>query len=241
MPIQPIRDWLRLLIGHGAHPVAAAIFGKHPAWDDHAELIGATPEVVRLHADFYAAALSRAIDRAPPAASPRYAHDLLWIGPKSTVAARLSPSSDGKGRSLYPLVTCLAVDSPPAAAWLQGFALPACRALADRIAAAETRAEVAAALESINATPPRNDRPPVPALPEEIASPSARDRGSTAAISLTDHPQHTLASLAQALANTLPKPARALLSQQDDAPIVRIAFSPIIPEHAGELLAPDDR
>src|SRR5262245_42166812 len=103
--------------------LALAIYGKHPAWDDHIRGVGSeTPLIAQSKSVIYEGGIRDQIDSGAwekldsEKRLPGFDHTVLWLRGRNALLATLSSSHDGKGRSEYPLV--LAVDAngvaPPA-------------------------------------------------------------------------------------------------------------------------------
>jgi hypothetical protein len=93
--------------------VRLASFGKHPAWNDHMEDLGLeTANLNQFKQVLYFSGIRGNVDsgtwdkqesHAPPL---RFHHRVLYLLPDAVILARLWASSDGKGRTRYPLVVC---------------------------------------------------------------------------------------------------------------------------------------
>lgn len=127
-----------------ARGVRVALFGKHPGWDDHIDDQGVETEgLVETRRLLYAEGIGGNIDSGAwqrlgeHARLPEFGHAFLWDRGKSVVVGRMWGSSDGRGRSAYPLVAC--AEAPAGtAAWAGERLLPildgleaACRATRD--------------------------------------------------------------------------------------------------------------
>ena len=95
----------------GAPPgVHLGAFGKHPGWDDHAEPIGLDSEtLVAAREILYVRGIGGVIDTAlwdkkPEDVLPKIAHLFCWTSETDTLVGRMWSSTDGKGRSKYPMV-----------------------------------------------------------------------------------------------------------------------------------------
>lgn len=102
-------DELRVKVLGAAPGVHLGAFGKHPGWDDHVEPIGLDSEpLVAAREVFYVRGLGGVIDTAlwdkkPEETLPGIAHLLCWTSETDTLIGRLWSSTDGKGRSKYPM------------------------------------------------------------------------------------------------------------------------------------------
>lgn len=88
-----------------------AAFGKHPGWNDHIEDIGLdTRTLIDAKRYLYLQGLSGQIDLnaweklGADARLEGFDHWLLWHRPGECLAGRLWSSSDGKGRTRYPMI-----------------------------------------------------------------------------------------------------------------------------------------
>ncbi|MCZ6836335.1 MAG: hypothetical protein O7G85_11220 [Planctomycetota bacterium] len=91
--------------------IRLAAFGKHPGWLDHMEEIGLeTDRLIQLRRMLYSEGINRNIDSGawrdltPEQSVAEFKHAFVWkVGP-DTIVGRLWSSTDGRGRSLYPMV-----------------------------------------------------------------------------------------------------------------------------------------
>jgi hypothetical protein len=90
-----------------------AAFGKHPGWDDHMEDIGLqTPALVALKRFLYVEGIGKNIDNGKWAelearqSALEFGHTFVWCRDSDTLAGRLWPSRDGRGRTSYPMIVC---------------------------------------------------------------------------------------------------------------------------------------
>jgi CRISPR/Cas system-associated exonuclease Cas4 (RecB family) len=98
----------------GAPPlVSLAGFGKHPGWDDHIEDIGlATASLRMARKTLYVSGIGDQIDKAAwenleaGKRLPGFNHLFVWLRPNQMIVGRLWSSSDGKGRTRYPMIAC---------------------------------------------------------------------------------------------------------------------------------------
>ena len=88
-----------------------ALFGKHPAWDDHMEDLGLVTASLQmckrlLYIQGIAANAARqqSLDEEQTAGLFPYRHFLLWIRDREMILLRLVESEDGRGRGFFPLV-----------------------------------------------------------------------------------------------------------------------------------------
>ncbi|MDB5733309.1 MAG: hypothetical protein JWQ03_3204 [Variovorax sp.] len=92
--------------------VRVAGFGKHPGWDDHAEICVDTPGLIETRRALYTEGIGANIESGAwerLAAEQRLAgfgHWFVWARADAVQVGRLWASKDGKGRSRYPMVVC---------------------------------------------------------------------------------------------------------------------------------------
>ena len=105
-------SWLDGLLAKaiGAPPgVHLGAFGKHPGWDDHVEPIGLDSEpLVAAREILYVRGIGGVIDTAlwdkkPEEVLPQIEHLFCWTSETDTLVGRMWASTDGKGRSKYPM------------------------------------------------------------------------------------------------------------------------------------------
>ncbi|MFT5423221.1 MAG: hypothetical protein ACI89L_000995 [Phycisphaerales bacterium] len=129
--------------------VHVAVFGKHPGWADHMDEIGlATDELVELRQVLYMEGIGRNIDLGTWEKLPedsrleRFDHEFVYKAESGNlVAGRLWSSSDGRGRTKYPMLAC--VQCPPSMrSWLMFTALAELARAQERFTSATTADEV---------------------------------------------------------------------------------------------------
>lgn len=88
-----------------------ALFGKHPAWDDHMDDLGLATDSLRmckrlLYIEGIAANAARQLSLSEEQAAGLfpYRHFLLWSRAREMILLRLVESEDGRGRGYFPLV-----------------------------------------------------------------------------------------------------------------------------------------
>ena len=86
-------------------------FGKHPGWNDHLDDIGLDTEpLIAAKQYLYVQGIGGVIDagqwEALPEgeALPEFRHVFVWMDDRETLVGKLWSSSDGKGRTKYPMV-----------------------------------------------------------------------------------------------------------------------------------------
>jgi len=94
-------------------PAYLAAFGKHPGWDDHIEDLGLeTESLIFAKTLLYVQGIGGQIDSGawekidPSQQLPSFKHMFLWLRGQQCLVGRLWSSSDGKGRTRYPMVVC---------------------------------------------------------------------------------------------------------------------------------------
>ena len=97
--------------------VHVAGFGKHPAWDDHIDDIGLDTETLvltkkLLYSQGIATQLaSGAWDQLEKSGNAiEFNHRFCWSRENQAVAGAIWASSDGKGRTRFPMIICVQVD-----------------------------------------------------------------------------------------------------------------------------------
>ena len=167
-----LRDFKR-----GNSTATLALFGKHPAWNDHMDDLGlATPSLRTVKRLLYlqgiaANAAREHVESTEPAP---YRHTMLWARDGEGILLRLVESEDGRRRSFFPLVGAVHLDLADAGQSLR-LALPAlrgftdsCRALTSRdaVIAGHRHAQDHLRAELHHRSAP-NDPPPAPPVAEE--------------------------------------------------------------------------
>ncbi len=95
----------------GAAELSFYAIGKHPGWDDHMPDIGAdNPEVLDFKQRFYVDAIAGNINSGAwkhlpePELLPEFNHRFIYWHADVVMHGAIWASSDGKGRTLYPLI-----------------------------------------------------------------------------------------------------------------------------------------
>ena len=93
--------------------IALAAFGKHPGWDDHIEDLGLETESLNLAKRvLYVQGVGGQIDRGAweklkeEQRIPAFNHTFVWRRGGAFLIGRMWSSSDGKGRTRYPMIVC---------------------------------------------------------------------------------------------------------------------------------------
>jgi len=139
--------------------VSLAMFGKHPGWDDHMEDLGLDTEfLVHVKQKLYVDGIGGNVDTGswenldPGQVLDGFDHTFLWVGGEQRIVGRFWSSSDGKGRTKYPLFVCAGGFGLPLG-WYISEALPLLEILEASIkqaaSADQVRAQVSAARERL--------------------------------------------------------------------------------------------
>jgi len=128
-------------------------FGKHPGWNDHMDEIGLiTDSLIKAKAIIYdgiahqveSAAWSK---QGPDKIAPSFDHVIHWRRFSESLTGLMWSSSDGKGRSLYPMITLAHCVGQPFA-WQAEEVLPALTEVGTKCRAATTSYEVVTILNT---------------------------------------------------------------------------------------------
>ncbi len=100
--------------------VRLGTFGKHPGWDDHIEDIGIdTACLIAVKRILYFQGIEGNIQAGnweqltETQRLEEYSHLFVWSDPDDVVVGRMWSSSDGKGRTKYPMVVCAQCSNVP--------------------------------------------------------------------------------------------------------------------------------
>ena len=103
--------------GQAAAEVHVAAFGKHPGWDDHIEDLGIeTSLLVAIKRMLYTQGVGGNVDSGgweklgEQDRLDGFHHAFLWHTVHGLILGRMWSSSDGKGRTRYPMVACAQVN-----------------------------------------------------------------------------------------------------------------------------------
>ena len=106
--------------------LALGAFGKHPGWDDHVEDLGLETETLILAKRvLYEQGVGGEIDTGawekldPAQRAEEFNHVFVWQRGGQFLIGRMWSSSDGKGRTRYPMVVCAHYAGAPLAWGLQ--------------------------------------------------------------------------------------------------------------------------
>lgn len=104
---------LRRLNPDSGRSVFLGAFGKHPGWDDHVEDLGLeTASLILARTLLYVQGIGAQIDSGaweklePGQQIPEFKHLFVWQRGAQFLVGRLWSSSDGKGRTRYPMIAC---------------------------------------------------------------------------------------------------------------------------------------
>ena len=126
------KDFLRDFKRGSAGPVLA-LFGKHPAWNDHMDDFGlSTPSLRTCKRLLYLQGMAANAARQQSEGWPvqPYRHFLLWLREREALLIRMVESEDGRGRGYFPFLAAVHFDSTEAQRSLR-LLLPALRSLVD--------------------------------------------------------------------------------------------------------------
>lgn len=163
-------------------------FGKHPGWNDHIDDLGLeTQRLVDLKTFMYVEGISACVDAGrwdkldPDSQIDGFGHVILLRIRGDIIIARLWSSSDGKGRTKYPMVVAAQCNGV-SLDWALNKILPELESIQERCQNAKTAAEVVAIIDSSRATLRAALTPGAASTPELTISDSFLD-------GLTAHPQ----------------------------------------------------
>ncbi|KAA0214789.1 MAG: hypothetical protein DYG94_10605 [Leptolyngbya sp. PLA3] len=165
-----------------AVPVWLGAFGKHPGWDDHIADQGFETEfLVRVRRLLYVEGIGGNLDSgaweelSEEERTPGYDHVFLWRTAEGLMVGRLWSSSDGKGRTRYPLVVCCQ-SRGLAGEWVVGPCLDRLEQLAGECRRVTSAGEMIGAVDAARADLRRAGRGAPVARLEALAPPSAMAR-----------------------------------------------------------------
>lgn len=105
-------------------------FGKHPGWNDHLDDQGLdTAELINLKRQIYVGGMTGNIDAGAwdklvdDQRLEKFRHVFLWRSADDVIVGRMWSSSDGKGRTKYPMIVCYQ-GKGLSVPWLLDYALP---------------------------------------------------------------------------------------------------------------------
>jgi hypothetical protein len=159
--------------------IRLAVFGKHPAWNDHIDDIGLdTDRLVAFKRAFYLQGVSANLDSGtwegltPAQRLNRFDHLLLQRTGSGWIIGRAVASTDGKGRGRYPLVACAQCTGVPLARIASAVA-PLLEDFLARCAQTADRAQVMAILDDTHTKLDEIAAPNPPPLPGDGDAPTA--------------------------------------------------------------------
>ncbi|MEQ1852055.1 MAG: hypothetical protein ABMA01_10735 [Chthoniobacteraceae bacterium] len=101
------------LIGNRTPSAHFGAFGKHPGWNDHLDDLGLDSEpLIAAKQYIYVQGIGGVVDaglwEALPSAEAlaEFRHIFVWMDGRDALVGKLWSSSDGKGRTKYPMVVC---------------------------------------------------------------------------------------------------------------------------------------
>lgn len=105
---------VRRIGGGSGRKIFLAAFGKHPGWDDHVEDLGLeTESLIFAKTRLYVEGIGGQIDRGEwekldaQQQTPGFKHLFVWQRAGQFLIGRMWSSSDGKGRTRYPMIVCV--------------------------------------------------------------------------------------------------------------------------------------
>ncbi len=109
------------LFGNRVPSTHLGVFGKHPGWNDHLDDIGLDSEpLIATKQYLYVQGIGGIVDgglwEAMPDGDvlPEFRHTFMWTDADNILVGKLWSSSDGKGRTKYPMVVCAHFSNRPA-------------------------------------------------------------------------------------------------------------------------------
>lgn len=130
------------------------VFGKHPGWNDHIDDIGLeTERLVQIKRVLYVEGIGGNIDAgawdaiAEEGRLPGFDHLFIWRAGGETAMGRFWSSSDGKGRTRYPMVVCAQVRGQPVS-WQVRYIAPMLERLQEGFKGADSAERVIAQAEN---------------------------------------------------------------------------------------------
>jgi len=106
-------DDVRRMGGGSGRQIFLGAFGKHPGWDDHVEDLGLESEsLIFAKTRLYVEGIGSQIDKGDwekldaQQQVPAFKHIFVWERAGQFLIGRMWSSSDGKGRTRYPMIVC---------------------------------------------------------------------------------------------------------------------------------------
>ncbi len=144
---------IRKLGTTSGHRIFLGAFGKHPGWDDHVEDLGLeTESLIQAKTLLYVQGIGGQIDAGAwekldaGQQIPAFAHLFLWQRAGQFLIGRMWSSSDGKGRTRYPMVVCAHCAGVPLP-WALNLVLPRLEAIEQACLLTKSAADVRAILD----------------------------------------------------------------------------------------------
>ncbi|MDB6122855.1 MAG: hypothetical protein JWQ71_1848 [Pedosphaera sp.] len=160
-----LEDARRLGQGTGRQVFLGA-FGKHPGWDDHVEDLGLeTESLIFAKKLIYVEGIGGQIDAGaweklePAQQVSSFKHVFVWQRSGQLLLGRMWSSSDGKGRTRYPMVVCAHLIGVPLA-WALEHVLPGLEKIEQACLLTNSAADVRALLDTAR-TELRNSLPSI--------------------------------------------------------------------------------
>src|SRR5882724_6456636 len=108
-----LQDDVRRLSAGSGRQIFLGAFGKHPGWDDHVEDLGLESDsLIFAKTRLYVEGIGSQIDKGdweklePQQQLPAFKHIFVWQRAGQYLIGRMWSSSDGKGRTRYPMIVC---------------------------------------------------------------------------------------------------------------------------------------
>ncbi len=113
--ISEIKSAITRFAGANETFAGLAVFGKHPGWNDHLDDIGVVSEaLIAAKQILYVQGIGGVVDSGQWDSEaenadilPAFRHLFYWADQRSLLVGRLWSSSDGKGRTKYPMIACI--------------------------------------------------------------------------------------------------------------------------------------
>jgi hypothetical protein len=144
---------VRKLGTSSARQIFLGAFGKHPGWDDHVEDLGLeTESLIYAKTLLYVQGIGGQIDAGAwekldaGQQIPAFAHLFLWQRAGQFLIGRMWSSSDGKGRTRYPMVVCAHGAGVPLP-WALNLVLPRLQEIEQACLLTKSAADVRAILD----------------------------------------------------------------------------------------------
>jgi len=194
-----------------------ALFGKHPAWDDHMDDLGmTTPSLRTCKRLLYIQGL--AANAARPAVLP-YRHLLLWARGPEMILLRMVESEDGRGRNFFPLIGAVHFTATSVEGALASLITPL-RSFVNQARQLPTRDQVRDLHHHthLDITQTSNIEPPTPAEQQALHNATTQGGFVRTHVPVTRYdPAQSLAALLTAASQTPSLTDQPVLLSQNDA------------------------